>query len=81
MERMVIQFGGTVENQKHLQLKKPLPGNLAGGMEEVEQELLEPGVNSPGVAGESSTLKKPQEAGMHLALLPRIHNLALGTEL
>lgn len=81
MEKMETQFGVTVESQKHLQLRRHLPGTLAGGMEEVEQELLEAGVNSLGEAGGRSTLKKPREAGMHLALLPRIHKLAPGTEL
>lgn len=81
MEKMVAQYGATVATQKHLHLRRHLPGTLAGAMEEVEEETLEAGANSLGEAGGSSTLKRPREAGMPPALLPRIHRLVLGAEL
>lgn len=81
MEKMVAQYGVTAVTQKHLHLRKHLPGTLAGAMEEVEEETLEAGVNSLGEAGGSSTLKRPREAGMPPTLLLRIHRLALGAEL
>lgn len=81
MERMVAQCGVTVETQKHLHRRSHLPGTLDGPTGEVEQETLEAGVNRLGEAGGSSTLKRPREAGMHLALHPRIRKPVLGTEL
>lgn len=81
MEKMGAQYGATVATQKHLHLRRHLAGTLVGAIQEMEEETLEAGVNNLGEAGESSTLKKPKEAGMHPALLPRIHKLVLGAEL
>lgn len=81
MEKMVAQYGVTVATQRHLHLRRHLAGTLAGAMEEVEQEILDAGVTSLVEAGVSSTLKRPREAGMPPALLPRIHRLVLGAEL
>lgn len=80
MEKMVVQYGVTVVSQRLLQLRRHLAGTLAGAMEEVEQETREAGVTSRVEAG-GRTLKKPREAGMPPALLPRIHRLVLGAEL
>lgn len=81
MEKMVAQYGVTVVTQRHLHLRRLLAGTLAGAMEEVDQEILGAGVTSPGENGESSTVKKPQEVGILLVLLPRINRLVLGAEL
>lgn len=81
MEKMVAQYGVTVETQRHLHLKRHLAGTLAGAVEEVEQETLEAGVTSLVETGGSSALRRPREAGMPPALLPRIHRLVLGADL
>lgn len=81
MEKMVTQYGVTVATQRQLHRRRHLAGTLAGAMEEVEQGILEAGVNSLVENGGSSTLKRPREAGMHPALLPRIHRLVLGAGL
>lgn len=81
MEKMVAQYGVTRVTQRHLHPRRHLAGTLAGAMVEVEQETREAGVTSLLEAGGSSTLKRPREAGMPPALLPRIHRLVLGAEL
>lgn len=81
MEKMVAQYGVTVPTQRHLRLKRHLDGTLAGAVEEVEQGALEAGVTSLVEIGGSSALRRPREAGIPPALLPRIHRLVLGTEL
>lgn len=80
MEKMVVQHGLTVVTPRHLHLKRPLDGTLAGAMEEVELEILEAGGTSLEEAGESSTLKTHRGAGMPQALLPRMHRLVPGAE-
>ena len=81
MEKMVTQYGVTVVTLRHLHLRRHLAGTLAGVMEVVEQEALEAGATNPVQTGGSSILKRPKEAGMPPAVLPRIHRLVLGTEL
>jgi len=46
MEKMVARYGVTVATQRHLHLRRYLAGNLAGAVEEVEQEALEAGGTS-----------------------------------
>lgn len=81
MERTAAQCGVTVETRSHLHQRKHLAGTLAGAKEEVEQETLEVGATSLVETGGNSTLKRPREAGMPRAPLPRIHRLVLGAEL
>lgn len=80
MEKIIAQYGVTVATQRHLHLRRHLDGTLAGAVEEVEQETLEVGVTSLVETGGSSTLRRPREAGLPLALLPRIHRLVLGAD-
>lgn len=80
MEKMVAQHGSAAGTLRHLQLKRPLAGTLAGAMEEVELEILEAGGTSLEEAGESSTLKRHRGAGMPQALPHRMHQLVPGAE-
>lgn len=81
MEKIVAQYGVTVVSQRHLHLRRHLAGTLAGAVEEVEQEALGAGLTSLVEIGGSSALKRPREAGIPPALLPRIHRLVLGADL